>query len=185
MTDAPLAPDHRPVTPPDEASVAALWRAYLARIGETPETTRKTYTAWAFGDHADLADELCELVLAGTKRATAGSLKEYEADGEPIPRAGDLSVVTDGAGTARCVIRTTRVDHVRFEDVDEEFARTEGEGDKTLAWWRAAHAAYYERRFRGLGLEPDPNPLVAAERFEVVHPVDQADQADLADLDAP
>ena len=163
------APAHRPVAAPNERSVAELWRAYLARIGETPEATGRTFTAWAFGDHADLADELCALVLEGTKRATAGSVAEYEAEGEPIPRAGDLSVVTDGAGIARCVIRTTRVDLVPFDEIDEDFARTEGEGDKTLAWWREAHARYYERRGEQLGIDLGPNPLIAAERFELVH----------------
>lgn len=169
MSGEPGAAALRPVAPPDAASVAALWRAYLARLGETPEATRRTCTAWAFGDHADLADELCALVLAGTKRATAGAVREYEAEGEPIPRAGDLSVVTDGAGIARCVIRTTRVDLVPFDDIDEDFARTEGEGDKTLAWWRDAHAAYYARRGEQLGIDLGANPLIAAERFELVH----------------
>lgn len=159
----------RPVPAPDAASVSALWRAYLARIGETPETTQKAFSAWAFGDHAALADELCALVLAGTKRATAGAVREYEAEGVPLPRPGELSVVTDGAGRARCVIRTTRVELVHFDDVDAEFARAEGEGDKSLAWWRDAHARYFARRSAQLGVELGPNPLIAAERFELVH----------------
>ncbi|MDF1799580.1 MAG: methyltransferase domain-containing protein [Planctomycetota bacterium] len=175
MDSSPTDAPQRPVLPPDEASVQALWAAYLARLGETPETTRRTYSAWAFGDHADLADELCELVLAGTKRATAGALKEYAAEGMPIPHVGELSVVTDGAGIARCVIRTTRVDRIHYADIDAEFAHTEGEGDKSLEYWREGHARYFVRRFHALGLEPDINPLLAAERFEVVHSADLVD----------
>lgn len=175
MSFSPNDEPQRPVLPPDEASVRALWAAYLARLGETPETTRRTYSAWAFGDHADLADELCELVLAGTKRATAGSLKEYAAEGMPVPHVGELSVVTDGAGIARCVIRTTRVDRIHYADIDAEFAHTEGEGDKSLEYWREGHARYFVRRFHALGLDPDINPLLAAERFEVVHSADLED----------
>lgn len=55
------------------------------------------------------ANELLRLVLIGKKRATASSLLKYELDGQPIPRVGDLSIVTDWEGIPRCVIETTEV----------------------------------------------------------------------------
>ncbi|MFX6330650.1 ASCH domain-containing protein, partial [Acinetobacter baumannii] len=66
------------------------------------------------------------------------------------------------------VIRTISVDIRRFADVDADFARTEGEGDLTLEWWRAAHRAYYERVLAGSGYTVDDDLLIACERFEVV-----------------
>ena len=42
-----------------------------------------------------------------------------------------------GAAQPRCVIETTEVTYRRFDDVDAAFAYEEGEGDRSLAYWRA------------------------------------------------
>ena len=121
-------------------SINALWRAYLRSIGETPATTDKTFAAWSFGDTDDLADDLLDLVLAGTKRATTPSVWELEARGEPMPRPGDLHVILDGDSVAHCMIQTTQVEVKPFSRVGADYARLEGEGDGTLArHWRRTH----------------------------------------------
>ena len=123
---------------------------------------------WSFGDSPELADELLELVLAGRKTATAGAVADYEAAGEALPQVGDLSVVTDGAGTPRVVFRATQVDVVPFDEVDAEHAALEGEGDRSLETWRRDHEVVWRRR---LGVEQfDPRMLMVLERFEVVYP---------------
>lgn len=116
---------------------------------------------WAFGDSPELADELLALVLAGSKRATCSSLASCEAD--IMPSVGEISVILDGAGVARCVIRTTQVDVMPFEQVSEDFARAEGEGDLSYEWWRDAHEAYYRREGSWA-----PGMKVVCERFELV-----------------
>lgn len=126
--------------------------------------------AWAFGDNPRLADELLGLVLDGTKTATAASLAELEATGEPVPRPGDLSILLDGAGRPRALIRTTRVDVVPFRDVSAEFAALEGEDDRTLASWRREHERYFRRVLEGTGVEFHEDLPVAAERFELLYP---------------
>jgi uncharacterized protein YhfF len=107
-------------------------------------------------------------VLAGRKRATAGSLWAYELEKEPLPKVGDLSVITDWEGRARCVIRTTAVEVVPFDAVTPEFAATEGEGDGSLEYWRKAHWAFFTSELQGTGREPRPDMPVVCERFEVV-----------------
>jgi uncharacterized protein YhfF len=109
-------------------------------------------------------------VLRGAKTGTATAVAELEAAGEPVPKKGDLSVVLDGAGEPRALIRTTAVDVVAFDDVTEEFAYTEGEGERTLASWRADHEAYWRRVLPTLGLEFDRSMDVVCERFEVLYP---------------
>ena len=150
-------------------SVEALWNAYLGSIGETLQTTAKTYSAWHFGDNKDCADELVELVLKGTKRATAGSVAEYEAGTESMPFEGELSVVTDGEGLARCVIRTHRIDVVPYNEVTAEFTAIEGEGDGSLEYWRRVHWDYYTRVLTPLGLAPTEDMPVVCERFDVIY----------------
>jgi uncharacterized protein YhfF len=149
-------------------SVQILWRAYLRSIGETPTTTNKTFAAWSFGDTDALADELLELVLAGAKQATTPSVWELEARGEPMPRPGDLHVITNSAGVAQCVLQTVEVTVKPFNRVGADYACIEGEGDGSLAYWRRMHWAYYERVLAGTGYAPQPDMPVVCERFKVV-----------------
>ncbi|NYG58104.1 uncharacterized protein YhfF [Nocardioides daedukensis] len=120
--------------------------------------------AWAFGDSPELADELLQLVLSGTKTATAGALADYQAEDEPLPTVGSLSIVTDGAGRPRVLIQTTVVETVPFGEVDAEHARLEGEGDLSLASWREAHLDFFTR---GGHQVTDDFPVVT-ERFQIV-----------------
>ena len=137
-------------------------------LGETPAAAVPP-PAWAFGDNPELADELLALVLSGTKTATADLVRSYEAAGEPIPQVGDLSIVLDGAGAPRALLRTTRVDIVPFTAVTAEHARLEGEGDRTLASWRADHERHF-RRTAPDGFVFSDEASVVCERFKVLYP---------------
>lgn len=123
--------------------------------------------AWCFGDTVELADELIALVLHGPKRATAGAVAEYEADDEPIPAVGDLSIVTDGSMRPKVVLETTDVRVGPLSSVDDQFAWDEGEGDRTRDWWLDAHTWYFTRAFARLGLRFHPDIDVVFERFDV------------------
>ncbi len=144
--------------------VEEFWAEFVAATGIDGD-----YEAWAFADSIpELATELALLVRDGPKRATAGLHPDYEHadDPEPIPTVGGLSVVLDGRGSPVCVIRTTEVEFRRFGDVDEGFAWDEGEGDRTLAWWRRAHIWFFSQQ--GIRIDDD-TPLVL-ERFELLWP---------------
>ena len=84
-----------------------------------------------------------------------------------MPAPGDLSVIIDGEGSPVCVIRTTEVQTRPFGDVDEQFAWDEGEGDRTLQWWREAHIGFFERQ----GITIDDGTPVVLERFELLWPL--------------
>jgi len=150
-------------------SAAELWSAFLASgSADAREAVGARYATWCFCDGGPMADELVELVLAGAKRATAGALWSYEHEGEAIPQVGGFSVVTDSAGSARCVIRTSQVDLVAFDEVGEEFAAAEGEGDLSLKHWRDGHWHYFGLELADIGRSPEPDMPVVCERFELV-----------------
>lgn len=115
----------------------------------------------------ELATELALLVRDGTKRATT-SLPSSFSDVDPFPAVGDYSVILDGSGEPVCIIQTTRVDTVRFGDVDEEFAWVEGEGDRSLEYWRRAHLWFFEAD----GTPVTDDDVVVLERFDKVWPPD-------------
>ncbi len=127
--------------------------------------------AWSFADTPRLADELLQAVLDGRKTGTSTSVLELTDDGEPVPQPGELSIVLDGAGAPRAVIRTTSVRIAAFDDVDAEFAASEGEDDLSLAAWREGHARYFRRVLerRGIRVDSVSRLEVVLERFEVVY----------------
>jgi uncharacterized protein YhfF len=118
---------------------------------------------FSFGDSPALADELLGLVLAGRKTATCGALNQFGEGGEPMPQVGRRDIVLDGKGRPAAVIETTEVTVMRFDEVDESFARDEGEGDLSLAYWRDAHETYFARNG---GFAPDME--VVCERFKLI-----------------
>ena len=124
--------------------------------------------AWSFGDSPALADELLGLVLDGRKTATATALVEF--GDEPLPVKGDLSIVLDGGGHPRALIRTTSVHLVRFDEVDQAHAAAEGEDDLTLTSWRTQHERYWRRVLPTIGEQFTPELEVVLERFELRYP---------------
>ena len=140
------------------AAVGEYWRRFVAATGiDGP------YMAWGFGNTEQMATELGLLVRDGPKRATASLRSAYDGD-EPMPRLGDLSVILDGRGHPLCVIRTTGVEVRRFGDVDAKFAWTEGEGDRSLEYWREAHISFFAADGRPFGEDTE----VVLQRFELL-----------------
>ena len=133
------------VPDPDRVRIRAFWSDYVHSLPPGTLPPDAPYQAWGFGDSPEMANALGLLVRDGVKNATASLLWAYEADGEPLPLAGDHSIIIDGSGQPLCIIRTTRVYILPFSEVDEEQAYLEGEGDRSLAFWRDVHWDFFRR----------------------------------------
>lgn len=151
--------------------IDAYWASFLLKSGRDPSTP--LYDVFHFDDNETDADALVELVLHGQKRGTAGLLWEYEGGDKREPRAGDLSVVTDWSGSPRCVIETLRVDVCAFDEVSEEFVVAEGEGDRSVKYWRDTHWAYFGRVCKLIGHDRTLKMPVICEWFDVIFTADQ------------
>lgn len=151
----------------EPTTVEAFWRDFVA--SQPNQEHSSPPEAWGFGDNPDMADELGRLVMAGVKTATCSALWEVEAEGSPLPRAGDLSIVLDGAGQPLCLIETVEVFVSAFNEVDAAFAYAEGEGDRSLDYWRAAHRRFFTRTLPTIGRQFDGTMPLVCERFRVVH----------------
>jgi uncharacterized protein YhfF len=154
------------IAPADQTAVDAIWASYVADSGYDGPLV----TAFAFGDSAELADELGLLVLHGPKRATAELVQAFAAQDEPLPRAGDRCLVLGGDGRPLAIVRTTDVRAGPLSSVDDRFARDEGEGDRTRAWWLDAHTRFFSRQCTAMGLTFSDDIGVVFERFELVWP---------------
>jgi len=177
VIDRPSSSDPRQrwVRLADAAADDTVWRTYVECMLGGWQPPRRDLDVFAFGDGGEMAAALVHLVTCGRKRGTAAWLRAYEREGSPIPVVGSLSVVTDGFGLPRCVIRTEEVKRLRFGDVGDDAAVLEGEGDLTLADWREGHLAYFEREAAGMKMRFDDDEEIMLERFHVVVVVGRAD----------
>ncbi|WP_160149012.1 ASCH domain-containing protein [Arcanobacterium ihumii] len=124
-------------------------------------------SAFTLGDTRELANELCELVLLGKKRATSSYEPSYRMEGVPLPTVGDLGILCDGDGNPRALLRTSEVEVVPFSMVGAHVAEAEGEG--TLEEWRRDHRLFFEREISDLDGKFDPNERVITDFFEVLY----------------
>jgi len=156
-------------------------RAFITRFIESDAgsgASPKDLVIDAFGDgeSARLADDLLELVLAGTKTATCMSAWAWEKEFETPLTPGMLSVILDGSGHPRCVVETISVQRMPYREVTADFARAEGEhtqpdldDDSVLDQWREAHWAFFAKTLPPIGRAPSQDMPVLCERFEVVY----------------
>ena len=157
----------------DHQSAVAMWSEFIARFPE--HATEGQPPLERFGDSAEMAEELLDLVLHGPKRATAAAVVEFRAEKEPLPRIGSHWIAADVDGQARAIIRTRELRIGPLGSVDEAFAWDEGEGERTRSWWVDAHLKYFGRSCAQLGLEVNEHLELVFERFEVVWPPELAD----------
>ena len=146
-----------------------MWRDY---VGAHPDVAAvdDAHPVECFGDSAELADELIDLVLHGPKRATAGLVSDFATEGEPLPRIGGHWIACDGSGVPRVVLRTVELRIGPIDSVDDAFAWDEGEGDRSRDDWLRSHRGYFTRTCAARGEEFTDAHEVVFERFQVVWP---------------
>ena len=141
-----------------------MWNAYKQinpSIGDEIDV-------WAFGVAPDL---LADLVLRGEKTATASAYDLYTVEDEPLPQEGTFDVILDSQNQAVCIVEVTKVSVQSFYQVSADHAFKEGEGDKSLAYWRQVHEDFFKDWLGEVGLDFTPNIKVVLEEFRKVYPL--------------
>ncbi|OAB36016.1 ASCH domain-containing protein [Paenibacillus glacialis] len=150
-------------------SAQQLWERYLTLNPNAPNH----YDAWRFGYTKELADELSELVLSGTKTATSSNYSLYEIENEPLPFVGQYNIILDGEDIAKSIVVTTFVEVVPYDEVSAEHAFLEGEGDRSLAYWRDVHEAFFTEELQQMNHSFNSKMPVVCQRFQIVYRSDQ------------
>jgi len=147
----------------------AYWQEFLSGQPVDSPYRGKPYVADGWGVGSEMADELGALIVNGTKTATCSALWEWEAEGEMPPETGAVTIVLDGSGEPIGIVETTEVTIRKYNEVDADFAREEGEGDLSLAYWREAHKNFFSHILPKVGKQfSDEMPLVC-ERFRLIY----------------
>ncbi|HZK54893.1 MAG TPA: ASCH domain-containing protein [Desulfosporosinus sp.] len=153
----------------EHQSVKEMWKDYLMVTDDHIIKANRNYTSWYFCDNEEDANDLAKLVKQGVKRATTGLYNSYKVEGEPLPQVGDFNIITDWQGIAQCIIETKIVSILPFKDVTEEFAEIEGEGDKSLKYWKEVHVEFFTRELLEHKNKFEVSMLVVCQEFETVY----------------
>lgn len=81
---------------------------------------------------------------------------------------GDHSIILDSGDNAICIIRTSKVYITTFDSVTEEHAYKEGEGDRSLSYWRKVHREFFTNELKEINRQFDEKMELVCEEFEVV-----------------
>lgn len=123
------------------------------------------YEAWSFGCQAD---ELAQLTVDGIKTGTASAYPMYEIEKEALPQVGGFDIILNSRDEAVCITETTKVYVVPFCEVSREHAYKEGEGDRSLEYWRKVHEVFFSDCLKEGGLSFDKNMPVVCQEYKVV-----------------
>jgi len=146
---------------------------YLNTLTAIERQQYRSFSADYFCADEENANICAELIRIGQKTATCSLAHWYTSGEEPMPSVGHLMVVLDWQKKPVCIVEVDAVEQCAYSAVTPEFAHAEGEGDRSLAWWREAHWAFFAAEYAELNIEPTEEMLLVLERFHVVYPLSQ------------
>ena len=106
-------------------------------------------------------------LLAGKKTAAFFSYATFAVDNEELPVSDERYIVRGADGEPLCVIRTTRVQVIPYDQVSWELAQREGE-DSSIEEWRDRTRENLEEEGAVVGFDFAPDIRLVCVEFEVV-----------------
>ncbi len=144
-----------------------FWEAYCDHNADLNKE-ELYYDVWQFLDGERGCDRLASLVLAGIKTATSSVYETFEIDDMKVPEEGDYSIILDSEEVPLFIIKDTKVEIKKFSEIDEEFAKKEGEGDQSLEYWRKTKRKFFEKKCEEYGIEFNEDTSILCEEFELI-----------------
>jgi uncharacterized protein YhfF/catechol 2,3-dioxygenase-like lactoylglutathione lyase family enzyme len=151
----------------DSEKIKSFWNSFIElkpeyKFYSIPNTD-------TFCNEENLTNELVELVRMGIKTASCGAVIDYQICGDPFPKVGELKIIVNWDKEPICITKITNVEVKKFKDITEEFARKEGEGDLSYAYWKQAHLNFFSNYLETLGLKFTDEMELVCEEFEKIY----------------
>ena len=150
-----------------EENIELFWKNFIT--DNARYVNEKTPESFYFCDNEKDANDCAKLVVKNIKQATAPSLWSFEINNEKLPRKGDLNIITNWNKAPQAIILTTKIELIKFSEITAKFAQKEGERDKSLAYWRKVHKAYYKREMQGHKEEFSKDMIIVCQYFDTIY----------------
>ncbi|EON71440.1 ASCH domain-containing protein [Lysinibacillus sphaericus] len=148
------------------SKIEEYWRKYASEN----DLNMSVPDAWMFGDGSkEMGDGLGSLVVNGIKTGTCAAHCVYELEEEEIQKVGQYDIVLDGDNNPLAVIKYTKVELVKMNEVTNDFARSEGEGDLSYDYWYREHVKFFTWELSQYGLPFTPDILLVCQTFKVMN----------------
>lgn len=128
----------------------------------------------SFGNSAEMANILIDLIGSFDKTGTFALESEFEQRPQDRPITGGYVVVTRFDGTPVLLYRLIEVSTVAFEDIGPQHVAVEGPKARDVEVWRSIHWPYWGAMLRAKGREPTLQMSVLFQRFKVLFPLSAA-----------
>lgn len=148
--------------------ISSFWKAFKKSNSSYENISQPQ--SFYFCDNKIDADACAELVLKKIKQATSPSVWWFQKNSLEFPKIGDLAIVTNWNEEPKAIIRTKKVEIVKYENVTALYAFIEGEGDISLAYWKKVHWDYYTAEMDKFGEYPKEKMEIVCEYFETIWP---------------
>ena len=144
-----------------------LWAEFCSKKNIDINTPYKARGIGTVGEGD--ADRLTELILQRKKFGTNRLYDEYVLEDalDEIPKPGDYSVIFSSKGEALCVVRGYDVYVRAFGDVPPFHAYAEGEGDRSLKYWRDIHADVFKDFLDGTSMPFNQESRIICVKFSI------------------
>jgi len=149
--------------------VEKYWNKFISVSNNRDHYYGKEYSSWHFDNNKKSANYLAKLVIYKVKNGTASLYDAVIYGKEPITQIGDISIILDWDGNPKCIIETTKVDKYKYKDVPEKFAEIEGEGDKSLDYWKKVHHRFFTEESNRIGTKFTDNSIIICEQFKLIY----------------
>ncbi len=152
-------------TPAAAEDIDDFWARFVREQGFHPKTE---YREAICLDEYDSAEPQLHLVLEGRKTAGLTALRFWQWLECDLPEQGDFSILTDREGNPRCVLETMEVIELPLSRITAEQAALEQGSAVELEVWRTRQQARMEKEAVSHRYDPEADPTVVLEVFEVV-----------------
>ncbi|MCK4707833.1 MAG: ASCH domain-containing protein [Gammaproteobacteria bacterium] len=149
--------------------IKLFFQKYLDSLPASHPHQHERVTSGYFCADEERADNCSDLIFKGVKTATCSMQYWYDHESESLPKTGHLHVVTNWQGDPTSIIETIEVQECKFHAVNEEFASAEGEGDRSLNFWRKTHWEFFSNECKDINIIPSEEMMLILERFRIVY----------------
>lgn len=150
--------------------IKEFWKTFLLKQNLPLDTP--VYDVFYFGNTKSVANLCAQLVLDQKKKATSSLYKAYELENQPLPEVGNYSIVVDFDYHPVCIIQTTAISILAFDNMTFEICKREGEDDN-LQSWVDHHHEFFTQDALDYGFTFTPDMDVLFEDFHLIYTYNQ------------
>lgn len=124
---------------------------------------KKYLQRWKFAGDKNSCNELFNLVKKGIKTATSYL---YLNDSDLFQE--EYSILINYDDTEEILLKTTKIYKEKFINITKEHAYKEGEGDRSLEYWKRVHKKFFSKELSNKNIEFNEEIEIICEEFEII-----------------